>query len=73
MQLSTLSSKIAFAEKKASENYTKLLTRYPKNIRVLRDYARFLDEVASDEKLAHQVSNPPCLFDGYITYHYVDH
>lgn len=53
MQLSTLSSKIAFAEKKASESYAKLLQRYPKNIRVLRDYARFLDEVSSDEKMAH--------------------
>lgn len=52
LQLSNLSSKIAFAEKKATENYTKLLARYPKNIRVLRDYARFLDEVVSDEKLA---------------------
>lgn len=56
MQLSNLSSKIAFAEKKATENYTKLLSRYPKNIRVLRDYARFLDEVVSDEKLAQKVS-----------------
>lgn len=56
MQLSVLSGKIAYAEKKAAEHYSKLLTNHPKNVRTLRDYAKFLDEVVQDESGAHEIS-----------------
>lgn len=71
--LSALSGKIARAEKSAMENYHKLIQKYPKNItyelaniifmfilifhRVLRDYARFVEEILRDDKTAHVVSN----------------
>lgn len=56
MQLSVLSSKIALAEKKATEQYARLLSNHPKNVSVLRDYAKFLDEVILDERAAYEIS-----------------
>lgn len=54
-ELSELTNKIAMAEKRAMEQYTKLLSNHSKNVRVLRDYARFLDEVVLDESAAAEV------------------
>lgn len=55
MQLSLLSSKIAMAQKKADEHYTKLLKAHPKNVAVLRDYAKYLEEIALDERGASEI------------------
>lgn len=55
MDLSSLSSKIAEAEKRTAEQYTKLLESHPKNVRLLRDYARFLEEIASNERGAYEM------------------
>lgn len=55
LELSDLSSNIATAQKKASDTYLKLIHHHPRNIRILRDYARFLDEIVNDEHSAHEM------------------
>eukprot|EP01133_Synstelium_polycarpum_P016985 gene16985-20213_t len=47
-RLSDLSGKIANSETKASEQYERLLGLNPNSVRVLRDYAQFVDEVVKD-------------------------
>lgn len=54
-ELSQLSAKIATSETKASEHYDQLLSRYPNNVRGLRDYARFVDEMLNDNKTAQKI------------------
>lgn len=53
--LSEISGKIATSEMKAGEAYDKLLSHYPNNVRGLRDFARFVDEILSDSKTAHKI------------------
>lgn len=55
MELSALATKIATAERKTAEYYNTLLAIYPKNFRVLREYARFLEEIVRDDKAAREM------------------
>ncbi|EGG16512.1 hypothetical protein DFA_09050 [Cavenderia fasciculata] len=51
-QLSTLSGKIATTETKATEQYERLLGLNPNSVRVIRDYAQFVEEVVRDRDFA---------------------
>ncbi|EGG21914.1 hypothetical protein DFA_01800 [Cavenderia fasciculata] len=46
--LSTLSGKIATSETRATEQYERLLGLNPNSVRVIRDYAQFVEEVVRD-------------------------
>eukprot|EP01133_Synstelium_polycarpum_P002896 gene2896-3326_t len=55
-RLSSLSSKIASAERKASEQYERLVSLNPSSVRVLRDYSHFLEEVVRDSDMAFRLA-----------------
>ncbi|CAG9461681.1 unnamed protein product [Pedinophyceae sp. YPF-701] len=46
-------ARVEKAETRADANYRAMMERYPRNVKVLRSYARFLDEVQGNPQLAH--------------------
>ncbi|EFA78491.1 HAT repeat-containing protein [Heterostelium album PN500] len=51
-RLSQLSGKIADTETKATDQYERLLSLNPSSVRVIRDYAQFIEEIVKDKDRA---------------------